>query len=138
MLDHINLTVRDVKEASAFFKTYFDYRDYFEDNNAGMATLTDGSALVLNLMKGRDASYPKFFHIGFDLKTEDGVSEMYGRLKAAGIATDPPEHTAWGSWTFHFPCPGGDFIVEVACASADWSEADWTEPDGGALEAEAP
>lgn len=121
-LDHINLTVGNVLEASTFFKKHFRYKDFFEDNNVGMAVLTDGSGLHLNLMKGSRATYPEYFHIGFDLETEANVTAAYERLTSDGIVTDPPEHTAWGSWTFHFRCPGGDFTVEVACASesSEW------------------
>ena len=137
MLDHINLTVRDVKAASTFFKTYFGYEDYFEDNNAGMSSLTNNTGMYINLMKGSEASYPKYFHIGFDLETEDRVSDMYARLEKTGIVNTPPEHTPWGVWTFHFTCPGGDFDIEVACTSADGSESDWTASEGGASEADA-
>jgi lactoylglutathione lyase len=116
-MDHVNLTVHNVPEASAFFKKHFGYRDMFEDNNAGMAVLTDGSDMHVNLMKGSGASYPEYFHIGFDLETEAKVSAMYERLTQDGLQLEPPEHTAWGSWTFHFQCPGAAFIIEVACAS---------------------
>lgn len=116
-LDHINLTVNNVVEASTFLKKHFGYRDLFDDNNAGMATLTDGTELHLNLMKGSKDTYPAFFHIGFDLETEANVTAVYERLTAEGLQIRPPEHTRWGSWTFHFTCPGGHFIIEVACAS---------------------
>lgn len=118
-LDHINLTVSDVLKASAFLKKHFGYTDMFEDNNAGMAVLTDGSGMHVNLMKGAgsSATYPKYFHIGFDLQTEANVNAVYERLKDDGMEIDPPEH-AWGSWTFHFKCPGADFAIEVACTSA--------------------
>jgi lactoylglutathione lyase len=75
-LDHINLTVKNVIEASAFFKKYFRYKDIFEDNNAGMAALSDGSGLNILLMKGSRASYPKYFHIGFDMQTEANVNAI--------------------------------------------------------------
>lgn len=117
-LDHVNLTVGNVLEASAFFKKYFGYTDMYEDNNAGMAVLTDGSDMHINLMKGSSATYPKFFHIGFDFETEVNVSAMFERLTSDGLQLEPPEH-AWGSWTFHFKCPGGDFTIEVACASEE-------------------
>jgi lactoylglutathione lyase len=116
-LDHINLTVHNVTEASTFLKKHFGYKDIFEDNNAGMAALSNGSDLNILLMKGSKATYPKYFHIGFDLETEANVTAMYQRLEGDGIKTDPPEHTAWGSYTFNFKCPGGDFIIEVACSS---------------------
>ena len=86
--------------------------------HAGMAVLSDDSGLYLSLMKGSQAGYPELFHIGFDLGTEADVTAAYERLTSDGVKADPPEHTAWGSWTFHFRCPGGDFTVEVACASA--------------------
>jgi lactoylglutathione lyase len=116
-LDHINLTVSHVVEASDFLKRHFGYRDVFEDNNVGMAVLSDGSGMHINLMKGSDATYPKLFHIGFDLETEAEVNAMYARLKADGMDINPPKHTSWGAWTFNFKCPGGHFAIEVACAS---------------------
>ena len=121
-LDHANLAVGNVTEASAFFKKHFGYKNFFEDNNAGMAVLTDDSGLYLSLMKGSRAEYPELFHIGFDLGTEANVTAAFKRLTSDGVVADPPEHTAWGSWTFHFRCPGGDFTVEVACSSesSEW------------------
>ncbi|MEM7735035.1 MAG: VOC family protein [Deinococcota bacterium] len=113
-LDHINLTVQDVPTASTFFKTHFGYEDFFDDNNDNMAVLHDGSGMHINLMKGKSPSYPKLFHIGFDLETEANVNAMYAQLSQAGIADAPPQH-AWGAWTFHFTCPGSSFVVEVAC-----------------------
>lgn len=116
-LDHINLTVGNVVEASTFLKKHFGYEDAFEDNNAGMAVLHGDDGMHINLMKGANAAYPKLFHIGFDLETEANVTAAYERLTAEGLQIKPPEHTQWGSWTFHFTCPGGNFIIEVACAS---------------------
>jgi lactoylglutathione lyase len=116
-LDHINLTVSNVVEASTFLKKHFGYHDVFEDNNAGMAALSDGSDIHVLLMKGSNASYPRYFHIGFDPGTEAGVNAVYERLKADGMEIDPPRHRQWNSYTFNFKCPGGEFFLEVACAS---------------------
>jgi lactoylglutathione lyase len=116
-LDHINLTVSNVLETGGFLKEYFGYADAFEDNNAGMAVLRDAEGSHINLMKGSNATYPKYFHIGFDPGSEANVNAIYERLTNTGLKIDPPEH-AWGSWTFHFKCPGAEFTIEVACASA--------------------
>jgi lactoylglutathione lyase len=116
-LDHINLTVHNVLEASAFLKHQFGYTDAFADNNEEMAVLQDAHDMHISLMKGKQASYPKLFHIGFALETEADVSAVYERLTKEGMAIKPPKHTPWGAWTFHFTCPGGDFAIEVACAS---------------------
>ena len=116
-LDHVNLTVHNVLEASAFLKKHFEYTDVFEDNNEEMAVLMDAYGMHINLMKGKQVTYPKMFHIGFDLETEANVNHVYERLTNEGMDIKPPKH-AWGSWTFHFICPGGDFTIEVACASS--------------------
>ncbi|MEM9954920.1 MAG: VOC family protein [Chloroflexota bacterium] len=115
-LDHINFTVTDVETASAFLKTYFEYADAFEDNNDYISVLVSKDGTYINLMRGADPVYPKTFHIGFDAQTEANVNAFYERLTNDGLAINPPKH-AWGSWTFHFKCPGSDFVIEVACAS---------------------
>ena len=120
-LDHINLSVRDVVEASGFLKRHFGYRDLFEDNNAGMVALEDGSGLSVLLMKGAHATYPKYFHIGFDVETTDRVDAMHAALVADGMEIEAPHEVAWGSYTFHFTVPGGDFTIEVACATGEWA-----------------
>jgi catechol-2,3-dioxygenase len=119
-LDHVNLTVHNVLEASAFLKKHFGFTDAFEDNNAGMAVLADGHGMHINLMKGANASYPKLFHIGFDMGTEAEVNAMYERLKTDGMEISPPKHETW-AYTFHFTCPGGNFTIEVECAPAEWA-----------------
>ncbi|MCU0495541.1 MAG: VOC family protein [Chloroflexaceae bacterium] len=119
--DHVNLTVANVVETSTFLKQHFGFSDAFEDNNAGMAVLADGHGMHINLMKGANVSYPKFFHIGFDMGSEAEVNAMYDRLKTSGMDISPPTHASWGSYTFHFTCPGANFIIEVECAPEEWS-----------------
>lgn len=117
-LDHINLTVNDVEEASKFLKKHFEYTDAFDDNNADMSVLASQHGTHINLMRGANPSYPKTFHIGFDAQTEKGVNAVYERLTNDGLNIKPPKH-AWGSWTFHFTCPGSNFIIEVACTAEE-------------------
>jgi catechol 2,3-dioxygenase-like lactoylglutathione lyase family enzyme len=119
-VDHVNLTVRDVTEVSAFLKKHFGYSDAFEDNNDNISVLGDGHGMHINLMRGRKPTYPKAFHIGFDAQTEAEVNAAYKRLTNDGLTVKPPQH-AWGSYTFHFTCPGGDFVIEVACVSENTS-----------------
>ncbi|MBI1297814.1 VOC family protein [bacterium] len=113
-LDHINLTVHDVIEAGNFLKKHFNFADVFDNNDASITALKEPSGMIVLLMKGSVATYPKMFHIGFDLETKEAVNAHYERLTSAGIVTDPPE-SGWGSWTFNFKCPGGNFTIEVAC-----------------------
>jgi|GEM_PF-489412 len=118
-MDHINLTVTDVQQASAFLKKHFGYTDAFDDNNVDISVLAGEHGMHINLMRGNNPTYPKMFHIGFDAGTEAEVKAVYERLSADGISARPPANSNWGSFTFHFTCPGSDFVIEVACASEE-------------------
>jgi catechol 2,3-dioxygenase-like lactoylglutathione lyase family enzyme len=112
ILNHLNLTVTDVRAASAFLERYFGLRS--TGGNAGMAFMTDDSGgFVLSLMKAGKATsveYPGTFHIGFFVATEAEVDEVNRRLKADGYDVAPPErHHAY---TFYVAAPGG-FTVEL-------------------------
>jgi hypothetical protein len=57
-LDHINFTVSDVLVASAFLKEHFGFTDAFDDNNANISVLASPYGMHINLMRGRNPSYP--------------------------------------------------------------------------------
>jgi len=110
-LNHLNLTVTDVRAASAFLETYFGLRSM--GGNAGMMFLSDDDGFVLTLMKAgktTEVSYPGNFHIGFFIESEAQVDEINRRLKDDGYDVAPPErHHAYG---FYVAAPGG-FTVEL-------------------------
>jgi catechol-2,3-dioxygenase len=112
-LNHLNLTVTDVRAASNFLEKYFGLQS--TGGNAGMAFLTDGDGFVLSLMnadKKIEVKYPGFFHVGFFVESEETVIEVNRRLKADGYNVAPPEkHHAY---TFYVEAPGG-FTVELGC-----------------------
>jgi len=114
-LNHINLTVTDVRAASDFLVKYFGMRDM--GGNQGMGFLTDeqdGWGFVLTLMKATEAiqgKYPGTFHIGFFIETAEKVDEVNRRLKEDGFNVPAPEHTGH-SYGFYVTAPGG-FSVEV-------------------------
>ena len=78
--------------------------------NRNRAFLRDDRWLVLSMFKGKDATYPGTFHIGFGQPSEAKVDEINARLKADGFDIHPPEHTH--AYTFYVKAPGG-FTVEV-------------------------
>ncbi|MFC5650340.1 VOC family protein [Paenibacillus solisilvae] len=110
-LNHLNLTVNDVKEAREFLEKYFEIKTRDTRGNS-FALLSDDNGLVLTLMKGTQVSYPKTFHIGFIQESEERVNEINQRLKADGFDVDPPQRLH--GWTFYVEAPGG-FTVEVLC-----------------------
>jgi lactoylglutathione lyase len=114
-LNHINLTVTNVDEASNFLVKYFGMQNM--GGNKGMGFLTDeenGWGFVLTLMKASEATqekYPGTFHIGFFIESENTVDELHRRLKADGFDVPAPENTGH-SYGFYVKAPGG-FTVEV-------------------------
>jgi catechol 2,3-dioxygenase-like lactoylglutathione lyase family enzyme len=119
-LNHLNLTVTNPEETSAFLAKYFDLRP--RGGNAGIQMLNDDNGMVLTLIKGRaddraeasaggQVKYPSSFHIGFIQESQARVNEINARLKADGFDV-PPATIQHGSWTFYFTAPGG-FTIEV-------------------------
>jgi catechol 2,3-dioxygenase-like lactoylglutathione lyase family enzyme len=109
-LNHVNLTVTDVRAAAAFLERYFGLEN--QGGNAGMAFLSDGDGFVLSLMKGKASavSYPSTFHVGFFVESEETVDRVHARLTEDGFAPPAPErHHAYG---FYVEAPGG-FTVEL-------------------------
>lgn len=114
-LNHINLTVTGVEEASNFLVKYFGMRGM--GGNKGMGFLTDeedGWGFVLTLMKatkGTQGKYPSTFHIGFFIESKKKVDEIHRRLTQDGFDVPAPEDTGH-SYGFYVKAPGG-FTVEV-------------------------
>ncbi|RUT31727.1 VOC family protein [Paenibacillus zeisoli] len=108
-LNHLNLTVSDVKAAMDFLVNYFGLQIGSTRGN-GFAVLFDDGGLVLTLMKGAQAVYPSTFHIGFIQESEERVNEINARLKDDGFDVSPPQRSH--AWTFYVQAPGG-FTVEV-------------------------
>jgi len=112
ILNHINLTVTDVRAAMAFLERYCGMQP--TGGNAGMGFMTDdGGRFVLSLMKaGKSVSveYPGTFHIGFFMESEERVDEVYRRLREDGYDAAPPERHH--GYTFYVKAPGG-FTVEL-------------------------
>ena len=114
-LNHLNLTVGDVRAAAAFLETYFGMRSM--GGNAGMQFLTDDAAdwgFVLTLMKAGQATrvtYPGQFHIGFFVEHAAQVDEINQRLREDGYAVDRPEHNGH-AYGFYVDAPGG-FTIEL-------------------------
>jgi catechol 2,3-dioxygenase-like lactoylglutathione lyase family enzyme len=130
-LNHLNLTVGDPAETSAFLAKYFGLQA--RGGNLGMQMLNDDRGMVLTLIKARpedrvggarpdgptedalgagsSVRYPSSFHIGFIHPSRERVNEINQQLKDDGFKVDPPAHLH-GSWTFYFTAPGG-FTIEV-------------------------
>lgn len=110
-LNHVNLTVTDVRAAGAFLEKYFGLRQM--GGNAGMAFFSDDDGFVLTLMKASKnttVAYPGTFHIGFFVESEATVDDIHRRLREDGFDVPAPErHHAYG---FYVEAPGG-FTVEL-------------------------
>jgi catechol-2,3-dioxygenase len=115
-LNHLNLTVTDVRQTQNFLEEYFHLRPGGGNDNIAFLSDDDGLVLTLTSMKiARETKvkYPGAFHIGFIQETEERVNEINRRLKEDGHDVPPPSRQH-GAWTFYFHAPGG-FTIEVLC-----------------------
>jgi catechol 2,3-dioxygenase-like lactoylglutathione lyase family enzyme len=113
-LNHIDLQVSDVSRARRFFEDNFGFRCTFQRREE-LAIMEDDDGLafgVSNLFNSPPPAYPRDFHIGFILATEDDVRATHARLKGAGV----PMRTelSRGGPNLYFMCAGPDDIgIEV-------------------------
>ncbi|MBE5106276.1 VOC family protein [Bacillus thuringiensis] len=110
-IKHLNLTVTDVVAAREFLETYFGLT-CSGTRGTSFAVMRDNDEFILTLMKGKEAQYPKTFHVGFPQENEEQVNKMNQRLKEDGFQVEPPKHAH--AYTFYVEAPGG-FTIEVMC-----------------------
>ena len=116
-LNHLNLTVTDVKAARDFLEKYFGLRGMEgfpgDDTFTGLLDDTGFVLTLMNVGQKSEVKYPGSFHVGFIQESEVRVNEINQRLKADGFHVPDPRNFH-GSWTFYMQAPGG-FMVEVLC-----------------------
>src|SRR5262249_53092789 len=113
-LNHLNLTVPDVRATREFFETYFGFRCLLVRGANALAVLMDESGFVLslnNFERAAEVKYPSGFHVGFNQESRERVDVLHARLKA-DCFDPPPPREFHGAWTFYFNAPGG-IVVEV-------------------------
>jgi lactoylglutathione lyase len=107
-LNHVAVTVMDVREAAAFLQNYFGLTPIGKANDT-MMHLQDDDGLILSLFKvgpfSSKITEPETTHIGFMQETEEQVNEIYQQLKDDGLDVPPPQRSH--GWTFTFVAPGG-------------------------------
>ena len=103
-LNHINLVVSNVGNATRFFETYFNFKcvDIKGDNIVAVLKGEDDFTLVIMANGGDVSIYPKNFHIGFMQDSADKVIEIYQKLKSGGIAVGQEPKKIRDSFGFYF------------------------------------
>ena len=116
-LNHLSLAVPDVREASQFFETFFDFKCVDSKGADVLAVLEcqDGFTLVLShLDKEAAIVYPKDFHVGFILESQEQVQAVFEQLQSAEINLPYPPRIMRDSFIFY--CRVLDtFLLEVSC-----------------------
>jgi catechol 2,3-dioxygenase-like lactoylglutathione lyase family enzyme len=115
-LNHIDLAVPDVSLTATFFKTAFGFVEIETKGNAGMTILRGSGGFELILTRAQVSNtpqYPKTFHIGFLVSSEQEVQDAYCRLTATAIELPDPPRPVRGHLMFYCRAPGG-ILVEVS------------------------
>ncbi len=119
-LNHLDLSVPDVASAVSFFEASFGFILVQAKGNDGMAILQGSDGFVLVLTRAQPADqplYPKTFHIGFQVPSEQAVMDAYQRIEGAGVNLPHPPRTMRGTLMFYCQAPGG-ILVEVSHRTA--------------------
>lgn len=103
-LNHINLVVNNVAEATYFFETYFKFKcdEIKGDNIIAILTNEDDFTLVITKAKNGHATYPESFHIGFLQRNAEEVNQLYRQLKSAGMVDEHEPRKIRDSFGFYF------------------------------------
>jgi len=103
-LNHINLVVSNVADVIKLFETYFSFKctDIKGDNIVAILKGADDFTLVIMTDKNGQTTYPKAFHIGFMLDSEDEITKTYIALKNGGIGVGQEPRKIRDSFGFYF------------------------------------
>jgi catechol 2,3-dioxygenase-like lactoylglutathione lyase family enzyme len=115
-LNHLDLAVPDVALTANFFRTVFGFVDVQTKGNGGLAILkgSGGFELVLTRTQRTDEPlYPKTFHVGFLVSSEQDVMDAFQRVTAVVPGSLDPPRMVRGSLLFYCHAPGG-ILVEVS------------------------
>ncbi len=116
-LNHLNLSVIDVVATASFFETFFDFTLMMTKGDDTLAILKGDGSFTLVLTRVRQKPiYPKTFHIGFLLPSEEAVQEVNNRLRADYLSDISEVKHMRGGTLFYVYAPGG-ILVEVGCNS---------------------
>lgn len=117
-LNHINLTVPDVKATTDFFVQLFSFTCLEIKGDDALAVLKgeDGFVLVVtsqSFNRNNNNSYPDAFHVGFLVNSKQEVDLKYDKLISSGYATGHAPRNMHGAYGFYFHAPG-NILVEVS------------------------
>ena len=115
-LNHLDLAVPDVASAANFFKSVFGFEEIeIRGKTGAMAVLAgDGFELVLTRAATCDGPlYPKTFHLGFLVPTEQDVLDAFARFSATQGEPAEAPRILRGKLMFYCHAPGG-VLVEVS------------------------
>ncbi|CAL1518934.1 VOC family protein [Chitinophaga sp. MM2321] len=118
ILNHLNLSVKDVATTRLFFETYLGFTSADSKPNDTLAVLTGADGFILVLMNQRlnengNNAYPDAFHIGFYLPGETEVQETYQRLQQGGIALEQAPQKIRKNFGFYFHYD--TIMIEITC-----------------------
>lgn len=115
-LNHLDLAVPDVAQTAAFFKAAFGFTEIETKGKTGAMTILEGEGFELVLTRTQPTDvppYPKTFHIGFLVPTEQCVNDAFARLLTTGIDLPEAPRIVRGRLMFYCRAPGG-VLVEVS------------------------
>lgn len=119
-INHLNLTVNDVTDASHFFQTYLGFKAADAKPNDALSILHGPDGFILVLMHNRfnengQSTYPDAFHIGFYLPDQSAVHHAWQQLHDGGIPLTESPRPIRKTYGFYFQYD--NIMIEITTAS---------------------
>lgn len=109
-LSHCHIQVRDMKAARRFYEEAFDFKEH-EVCEEDEVFLRNSSDFVLGLERvERPETLPKWFHFGFDTKSETKLREVCEKLQRLGYPIQREIKDFGDSMNFYCVDPDGTQI----------------------------
>ena len=109
---HVHLKIRDMDRSVAFYENFLDLKitENLNDSSVFMSAGEMHHELALQVV-GERAALPGrhdvgLYHVAFEVPNKDALTEVYKKLKKAGVKVYPVDHRI--SWAIYFNDPDGN------------------------------
>jgi catechol-2,3-dioxygenase len=109
-LSHCHIQVRDMKAARHFYESVFEFKeDFVCDENEVFLRNSSDFVLGLECLENPEV-LPKWFHFGFDAKSEEKLLQVFERIKGLDYPIRREIKDFGDSVNFYYTDPDGTQI----------------------------
>jgi catechol 2,3-dioxygenase-like lactoylglutathione lyase family enzyme len=84
-LNHVHIGTKNLQASCTFYETYFGFKKKFDHAPGVFLENKEGFLLAIDPVESVP-TFPNWYHLGFCLKSEAQVLEIYEKMKASGVS----------------------------------------------------